>query len=1080
MKQSALYTDEVIRQVLNRLSGADTAFSLNRKPSDHFFIGTLNEQTGAFESRIGKTGSAINSTGIMFQVGYEDAKVGSIKVRLSGAYYYRVFPEYSEVTKCDESMPSDQMTQKRIKLPVKFKKKIFEIEFEIDVKQIEGRSFYERTFDFSDFCQNLANESLNDPQYFVYENSKWYETISIELIKDKKKYDEYTQSLDESNAPKPEWNFSLDIVSSKIEGAYLLRVIFKNTASKPTDKSLDNTIFESKVSITPVKFIPIPFELSSISSEYTKRGERMVQAAGINASVVELNGHYETEHTPKFISDSVQQSLRTKISLTDLIGEGWLDTLDKVLRELGQQNEIFYSTRMTPDLSGDAIERLQIDRKRSENELKRFKSGISLLAGDKLALKAFKLMNLTFFNSRKKIDTWRPFQIIFIVSVIPDLVPITGSHHDNMREYADLLYFPTGGGKTEAFLGLAVFQAFYDRLAGKKSGVSVLIKFPLRMLSAQQLQRVADVFGSAEKIRAKELSMTDQFSVGYYVGDRNTPNKLIDTFAKKNVLKQIIEFPELSKKWQIIQVCPFCGGDSISIRADEERIRLLHFCENKDCVGELPIYISDFEIYRYLPTVVVSTIDKMVTIGIQPNFRTIIGKAKYRCKYHGFSPDNKCIERTCNNLDSLEELNTDYDMSPSLLIQDEIHLLKESFGTLDSHYETALDQLIMASNGGQKNLKVVCSSATVSKNYENEIGQIYQREINKFPINYEIFTKKINGAPQRVIVGMMPHSRTLINSIERVLIELFKGLKDQSQMLSREDHQDDLYKVVLTYHNKKDDANALNRSITNRVSKELEENNYPPLGKRKLTGDETFEKVKNVMQEIEQNTFQGTLIATSLVSHGIDLDQLNTMVFMGMPGNNAEYVQALSRVGRRLDSTGIVFVLFNPWRERDQSYYTNFSKFHDLIELVIEGTPINRWAEDALRLTIPGIFCSYLYNIAASREGMTDIVKPFGFTKHYESGKITKEEITEFIKSAYRVTESPDPDRFASMINRYVEDMVSQIIENRQNGASLLGFVLKPGPLTNFRSISQPVKVFPDMRTESVVQYIDFGRGESE
>jgi superfamily II DNA/RNA helicase len=696
-----------------------------------------------------------------------------------------------------------------------------------------------------------------------------------------------------------------------------------------------------------------------------------------------------------------------------------------------------------------------------------------------VVLGAFNLMNKSFLESRKNITSWRPFQIIFIVSVMQDLVQ-DETLAGNYRNSVDLLYFPTGGGKTEAFLGLAVFQAFLDRLQGKKGGVSVFIKFPLRMLSAQQLQRVADILASAEKVRSNEIGGdADAFSVGYYVGDRNTPNKLVDIYNGRNVLSQIEASPEFGKKWQILQICPFCGNSTIKIKADQERIRLIHFCES--CIRELPIYISDTEIYRYLPTIIVSTIDKMVTIGIQPNFRNILGKAHYKCKTHGFAPTNKCIEDSCSDRNNLEQITYDFDMSPSLLIQDEIHLLKESFGTLDSHYETGLDQLVLENTNGKKNLKVICSSATVSKDYENEIGQIYQRDIVKFPINYEIFSKRIKDKPQRIIVGLMPHSRTLINAIEKVLTETLKSLNDKALLLSNDSSLLDLYRVVLTYHNKKDDANALNRSVTTRISKDLEDAKYPPFGKHKLTGDEPFDKIKDVMGQIEGNNFTGTLIATSLVSHGIDLGQLNTMIFMGMPGNNAEYIQALSRVGRKLTSTGIVFVLFNPWRERDQSYYTNFSKFHELIEFVIEGTPINRWAEDAVKITLPGLFCSYIYNLAASKPGLEDVIKPFWFADHYEKKDITKDEILNFLNKSYRVSESPDPGRFSELIDQQVDKMISQIIDYRQDRTSLIGFRLKPyQPLTNFRSISQPVKLILDRYTERVVQDIDFSRGETE
>ena len=1080
MQQSVKYAKEVINSVTERLSGKDYAFIWNKKPSEEFFIGTLNELAKNSESRIAKTGSSINATGMMLQVNNDHVKKGQIKVKLLGAYYYRVFPEYNEL----QALNRDDIVNyksERVKIPLKFKKKYFETERIIDLKDIISDQFKETSFGFITFCNGLAKTCLLDPMYFVYENRRQTDTFPQDILNDADSYQKFILELGNRNAPVPQWNFSLETTCSKSLDTYIVRIILRNLSVKSSDRSIDNTIFETNLSLTPLNFEPTPFELNSISSEYSKRDDRLIKVTGINSAITEINGTYETEHAPRYSWDSVEQSLSSVVNITELLSDHWEKVLTNIHRELELLNADYYSRQSAADLTPDAIERLNRDKKRSEEEIRRFRNGITSLVKNEVAFRAFHLMNKSFLNSRKKITSWRPFQIIFIVSIIPDLVQdetLVG----NYRNSADLLYFPTGGGKTEAFLGLAVFQAFLDRLQGKKAGVSVFVKFPLRMLSAQQLQRIADILSSAEIVRAEEIGGdAEAFSVGYYVGEGNTPNKLVDSYKGKDVLSQIEASPESGKKWQIIQICPFCGNSTIKIKSDKERIRLMHFCVNEGCIGALPIYISDTEIYRYLPTVVVSTIDKMVTMGIQPNFRNILGEAHYKCKRHGFAPTNRCIEDSCSDRNNLEQISQEFDMSPSLLIQDEIHLLKESFGTLDSHYETGLDQLVLESTNGKKNLKVICSSATVSKDYESEIGQIYQRDIIKFPINYEIFTKRIKEKPQRIIVGLMPHSKTLINAIERALIETFKSLNDKYPLLSNDPSSSDLYRVVLTYHNKKDDANALNRSVTTRISKELEEAKYPPVGKHKLTGDEPFDKVKDVMGQIEGNNFAGTLIATSLVSHGIDLEQLNTMIFMGMPGNNAEYIQALSRVGRKLTSTGIVFVLFNPWRERDQSYYTNFSKFHELIELVIEGTPINRWAEDAVKITLPGLFCSYIYNVAASKPGLEDVIKPFGFADHYEKKDITKEDILNFLNESYRVSASPDPGRFSELLDQQVENMVSHIIDYRQDRMSLIGFKLKPHqPLTNFRSISQPVKLILDTYTERVVQDIDFSRGETE
>jgi len=227
---------------------------------------------------------------------------------------------------------------------------------------------------------------------------------------------------------------------------------------------------------------------------------------------------------------------------------------------------------------------------------------------------------------------------------IPDIVAQTEDidAEDHCLDEVDVIYFPTGGGKTEAYLGLVVFTAFRDRLRGKAHGTTALTKFPLRLLSLQQLQRIADVFAQAELIRRRECPETDEFSLGYFVGSGNTPNQLMETNDDDNLTDNIRlvkeEDSRYAEKWKIVTTCPFCGEDTVKLDGDYDRMRLLHICTNDDCdEEELPIYVTDREVYRYAPTFVVSTIDKIAVVGMQRRFRTLFGRLKKRCPKHGFS-----------------------------------------------------------------------------------------------------------------------------------------------------------------------------------------------------------------------------------------------------------------------------------------------------------------------------------------------------------------------------------------------------------------------------------------------------------
>lgn len=206
-----------------------------------------------------------------------------------------------------------------------------------------------------------------------------------------------------------------------------------------------------------------------------------------------------------------------------------------------------------------------------------------------------------------------------------------------------LRYFLTGGGKTEAFLVVLIFNVFFARFRGKDCGVTSILRYPLRLLSVQQVQCLANVLAQAELLRraTPAISGTGEFSLGYFVGDGNTPNRI----EKKDVLKYRSQKQSETDEERIIDICPFCGKHSIHLRFDEESYRLVHFCDNPECSsgGDLPIYIVDQEIYCYLPTAIISTVDKLAILGNNPSFRNILSGATHCCPKHGYTSTTKCL-----------------------------------------------------------------------------------------------------------------------------------------------------------------------------------------------------------------------------------------------------------------------------------------------------------------------------------------------------------------------------------------------------------------------------------------------------
>ena len=299
----------------------------------------------------------------------------------------------------------------------------------------------------------------------------------------------------------------------------------------------------------------------------------------------------------------------------------------------------------------------------------------------------------------------------------------------DVLDWGDVLWFPTGGGKTEAYLGLISCAALYDRLRGKSFGVTAWLRFPLRMLSVQQLQRAARVVWETEKERQVLQggdSTSEPISLGYFVGKSSTPNRL--NYGEWS-FERLENDSELRNKLLLVSNCPACGGtNTVQIRIDRILYRIRHVCTS--CETHLPVYVSDDEIYRFLPTVIVGTIDKMASIAYRPDFPMLWGAAVWRCPEHvehGFGMGDWCISGCPTNPASgrrgrRRTAITPHDPSPALHIQDELHLLQQELGAFAGHYETLVRSC--EEHVGGRPPKTIAATATI-EGYEHQVRQIY-------------------------------------------------------------------------------------------------------------------------------------------------------------------------------------------------------------------------------------------------------------------------------------------------------------------------------------------------------------------
>lgn len=732
-------------------------------------------------------------------------------------------------------------------------------------------------------------------------------------------------------------------------------------SSAKTDKYRVSTLFNSGIKVKCLNTEFIPIELDYFTDDY--KYDRYVYALGNNCNVSYDNKNMEiqTTHVPYFIQNRLKTNDKMAIKFDDLITDP-IPTLNKIhakmLSEVGSWRTDLERRKLLQLGDEGALTPLGIKQFSNEIdsfniEISRFATGIDLLGRYNMICDAFCYMNQAFKEAANgKYDSWRLFQIVFIVSLILDVV----AHEqdlmldDDIKGKAktndiDILYFPTGGGKTEAFLGILVFNLFFDRLRGKNYGVTAMLKYPLRLLSVQQVQRVANILATAEIIRQSKTLGGSQFSLGYYVGEGNTPNN-IDKDLQRTLLE--LSPDEVDEKYRLVDVCPFCGHESVHVDYDADANSLRHICCSPGCTsqGIIPLFMVDNDIYRYLPSVVISTVDKMTAIGFNSNFHNILYGAEYECPKHGFTAKNKCLAYGCHCDPADFKRVSMKDPAPTLMIQDELHLIRESLGAYDAHYETLIEYFIQNLSGCNRGIKVIGATATISA-YAEQAKHLYWKGAIRFPAaspyldhNFYSFIDKDDIG--RIIVGYAPFGKAIVNSVayslqylKRVVWNLYTNPKDVlcfdgMEIEGTEEHQIaevrkllEEYWIILEYNNVKLESNRVLQALEDPINTELNEEGVQPLIAKKMTGDDSFQEVRATLSTIEHaksvvNDIDFNMIAaTSMISHGVDADRFNLMLFYGIPGNTAEYIQAYSRVGRKY--TGVVIDIMRPSQRKTKA-----------------------------------------------------------------------------------------------------------------------------------------------------------------
>jgi hypothetical protein len=730
------------------------------------------------------------------------------------------------------------------------------------------------------------------------------------------------------------------------------------------DKSLPDThLYESVLRVTGLD--TVDFELEALPDSF--RYDRSMPAIGINCGVDLLNGAYVTtdtitvdKHRPDYWNSPLQQPDLSFLAMS----ENPLPALDSIIGAIKDWGAIHWSDEALKSSGATWTAEMQkeADQARADfdAEVGRLEQGRQALLEDAHLLQAFKIASAAIRHSAgEKYTAWRPFQIGFLVSSLPGIVDPDDS------AVVDTVWFATGGGKTETYLGLLVTAIIYDRLTGKEDGITAWTRFPLRSLSLQQTQRFADALAGAELQRLKHGISGAPISLGFYVGKSSTPNAISP--------KDDVTYDRAAAaRYQVLLRCPFCRGDEIIMKWDRSRWTLNHVCTAVSCPWEgkpLPFHIVDQEIYRFLPTVIVGTLDKAASIAMQGAMRGFFAAPAGRCSKpgHGYSyigrskTPNGCLVPGCQEsrlpLQMPDEL-----FAPRLRLQDELHLLRDSLGAVDSHYESLLDHLQRETSGTRA--KIVASSATLS-GFERQIDVLYRRGARVFPqpgptVDESFWTRPTETAARRY-VAVAPRGVTVEYVADRVLNTLQQCVRelvaDKAAVcgqlgipLAHSDHLVSQYGVDLVYGNTRRDVEASRRSAETEFS-------FTPVNAETLTGGTPFEEVRRTLDRLEnpETNFVDRvhlIAASSMISHGVDIDRLNVMVMKGLPLTTAQFIQTSARVGRRWP--GVVYVLHRITREREVATYAQFRKFITQGDRFVEPIPVTRASRRVLALTTVG------------------------------------------------------------------------------------------------------------------------------
>tara|TARA_R110002049_G_scaffold82742_1_gene210408 strand:+ start:12202 stop:15699 length:3498 start_codon:yes stop_codon:yes gene_type:complete len=739
-----------------------------------------------------------------------------------------------------------------------------------------------------------------------------------------------------------------------------------------------------------------------------QRGEAPNVATSVSAECLPT---FETPNTTPNISSSSGEPLVASMQSLASISKG-AEGYDQLEVIVGEYESWIESQRdRIPSLNSRLQETAETHMRKCSDAAQRMWDGLSLLRSDPLVCQAFELANRAMLvqqlRSRREsrpasfdqdtstllfqesfvpldldsIDTrkinWRAFQIAFILSSLRS----TADPNNADRKLVELIWFPTGGGKTEAYLGLAAFSIFLRRLRNPSdTGVHALMRYTLRLLTAQQFQRASRLICAMEFIRRQNASVLGEaeISIGIWLGGSTTPNSRQDA---RMILRSLQKGDGKEQNKFVLDRCPWCGAQMGPVNLTTGRGRgrraiprvigyerrdnsVIYKCPDRYCDFHefLPLYVIDEDIYETRPAFVIGTVDKFAMLAWKPQARALFGITESGTRSH--SP-------------------------PGLIIQDELHLISGPLGSMVGLYEPLIEELCTDRRSDPIVMPKIISSTATIRSYQEQVHGLYSRDrTSLFPPPgldaddsfFARVARHADGTLERGRLYVGVHAPGL-GSLQTVQVRTFSSLLQAPQPLPPTE-RDPWWTLLLFFNSlrelgttltlfQSDIPDLLRGAMRQRLG--IDYQDVRSLRKMleltgRLPGDEVPKAISAL--EVPTDSQQGppvdVCLASNIIEVGVDIDRLSLMAVVGQPKTTSQYIQVTGRVGRKSDRPGLVVTIYSASKPRDRSHFEKFRSYHERLYAQVEPTSVTPFSRPALDRAVHAVIAAYVRQLGDS------------------------------------------------------------------------------------------------------------------